>query len=152
MTGVQTCALPILESIEPFDFSEATTFTSAYLAGFMADRYDVSKEESLSRAQERIWGSADNVLRDTVTGYDRVDTTSINCSIDNATYVYGLYPVWILNTTFKGNNYVFAMNGQTGKLVGDLPADMNQYYKFMAALTILFIVLGYVALYYLVTL
>ena len=34
-----------------------------------------------------------------------------------------LYPVWLLNTTWNGNKYTFAMNGQTGKFVGDLPVD-----------------------------
>ena len=30
-------------------------------------------------------------------------------------------PVWMLNTKWKGKDFLFAMNGQTGKLVGDLP-------------------------------
>ena len=36
---------------------------------------------------------------------------------------YALYPVWILNTIWNGQSYVFAMNGQSGKFVGDLPVD-----------------------------
>ena len=36
---------------------------------------------------------------------------------------YAMYPVWLLNTTWNGNQYTFAMNGQTGKFVGDLPVD-----------------------------
>ena len=36
---------------------------------------------------------------------------------------YALYPVWLLNTSWNGNQYTFAMNGQTGKFVGDLPVD-----------------------------
>ena len=36
---------------------------------------------------------------------------------------YALYPVWLLNTTWNNNQYTFAMNGQTGKFVGDLPVD-----------------------------
>ena len=31
---------------------------------------------------------------------------------------YALYPVWLLNTTWNGNQYLFAMNGQTGLFVG----------------------------------
>ena len=31
--------------------------------------------------------------------------------------------MWILNTTWKDKKYLFAMNGQTGKFVGDLPMD-----------------------------
>ena len=36
--------------------------------------------------------------------------------------------VWILNTTWKGKKYIFAMNGQTGKIVGDLPADNGAFW------------------------
>jgi hypothetical protein len=33
--------------------------------------------------------------------------------------------VWLLNTTWRGKKYTFAMNGQTGKIVGDLPVDQG---------------------------
>ena len=29
----------------------------------------------------------------------------------------------MLHTKWNGNDYLFAMNGQTGKLIGDLPID-----------------------------
>lgn len=47
---------------------------------------------------------------------------------------YALYPVWILNTTYKGSKYIFAMNGQTGKLVGDLPLDKGAFWKWFGIL------------------
>jgi len=34
--------------------------------------------------------------------------------------------VWILNTKWEGKDYLFAMNGQTGKMVGDLPIDKKK--------------------------
>ena len=40
-----------------------------------------------------------------------------------------MYPVWILNTTWRGKQYRFAMNGQTGKFVGNLPIDNGIYWK-----------------------
>ena len=36
---------------------------------------------------------------------------------------HGLLPVWMLYTKWKDKNYLFAMNGQTGKVVGDLPVS-----------------------------
>ena len=56
---------------------------------------------------------------------------------------YALYPVWILNTTWKGEKYIFAMNGQTGKMTGDLPIDEKIYLKWLAGLTAGFTVLAY---------
>ena len=39
---------------------------------------------------------------------------------------YALLPVWLLSTRWNGQNYLFAMNGQTGKLIGDLPASQKR--------------------------
>lgn len=50
---------------------------------------------------------------------------------------YALYPVWLLNTTWNGQKYTFAMNGQTGKLVGDLPVDKNAARRWTIGLTAL---------------
>ena len=34
-----------------------------------------------------------------------------------------LLPVWMLHTRWKDKDFLFAMNGQTGRLVGDLPVS-----------------------------
>ncbi|MDE6054205.1 MAG: hypothetical protein K2G55_10675, partial [Lachnospiraceae bacterium] len=46
-----------------------------------------------------------------------------------------LFPVWLLSTTWNGENYLFAMNGQTGKMVGNLPLDKAAYKKWLFGLT-----------------
>ena len=38
----------LMESIEPFNFDEAVDFQTAYLAGYLADKYDVSEEQSIT--------------------------------------------------------------------------------------------------------
>ena len=45
-----------------------------------------------------------------------------------------MYPVWLLNTKWNGKQYTFAMNGQTGKMVGDLPMDKAAYHKWFAGI------------------
>ena len=59
----------------------------------------------------------------TVQGYSTVTRESGHINLTNAKAKYALYPVWILNTSWNNNKYTFAMNGQTGKFVGDLPID-----------------------------
>ena len=43
---------------------------------------------------------------------------------------YGLFPVWFLNTKWNGQTYSFAMNGQTGHLIGDLPVGKTLAVKY----------------------
>ena len=121
----------LMEAIEPYNFKEAVPFRAAYLAGYVADRYDVEMEECMERATKRIKQSAEDALRETVKGYQTVTPVNRLVNIMNARYWYALYPVWILNTTWKGEKYTFAMNGQTGKMVGDLPADQGAFWKFV---------------------
>lgn len=122
----------LMESIEPFNLSEGVDFNAAYLAGYLADKYDVSLEDSIPRANERIRQSASDALARTVKGYDSVTPREIHLNIVNGKYKYALYPVWLLNTTWKGEKFTFAMNGQTGKFVGDLPLDKGKFWKYVS--------------------
>lgn len=124
----------LMESIEPYDFSQAVDFQTAYLAGYLADRYDVDAEQSIERANERIKKSTENAFASTVQGYTSAVPVSTNIQLHNGTAKYALYPVWLLNTTWNGKKYTFAMNGQTGKMVGDLPMDKAAYRKWFFGL------------------
>jgi len=125
----------LMESVEPYNFSDAVPFQTAYLAGYLADKYDVTDAESVERANERIKKSTEEEFRKTVTGYNTVTAENTYINLQNAQAKYALYPVWMLNTQWNGKKYTFAMNGQTGKMVGDLPCDNKKYWL----LTIAFI-------------
>lgn len=113
----------LMESIEPFNLNEAVPFNTAYLAGYLADKYDVDVNQSMGRANERIQASALDAFEDTVDGYDSVSPIQAAMQVANGSYKYALYPVWILNVKWKGQNHTFAMNGQTGKFVGNIPTE-----------------------------
>ena len=104
----------LMESVEPFDLSQAVDFNTAYLAGYLADKYDVTAEQSMPRANERIRQSIIDSFKETVKGYDEVENQSANMNVANGLYRYALYPVWLFNTKWNGENFTFAMNGQTG--------------------------------------
>ena len=122
----------LMESLEPFDIGQAKPFQTAYLSGYLADRYDVDAIRCETRAKERIRHSTEEAFARTVTGYDsaRVKISQIQTTKNKVRYA--LYPVWLLNTTWQGQHYQFAMNGQTGKFVGDMPADNSLYWKLRA--------------------
>ncbi|MFA5575666.1 MAG: hypothetical protein WCZ27_00165 [Tissierellaceae bacterium] len=125
----------LMESIEPFDFKDAVDFQTAYLAGYLADKYDVTEEESVERANQRVRQSTEDTFRFTVSGYSTVTPENTSIRLRNGRAKYALYPVWILNTKWKGKTYTFAMNGQTGKFVGNLPLDKVAYLKYLTLYT-----------------
>lgn len=133
--GSSKIADDLMESIEPFDLSEAVDFQTAYLSGYLADRYDVTAEQSVERANQRIRNTTQEAFASTVIGFDSVIPVSSSIQLQRSGAKYALYPVWLLNTTWEGQRFTFAMNGQTGKLVGDLPLDKAAYRKWLFGLT-----------------
>lgn len=125
----------LMESIEPYKFSDAVDFQSAYLAGYLADKYDVDAEASVARANERIKKSTEEAFEATVKGYTTVTKEAGSVRLHKGKVSYALLPVWLLSTRWNGQNYLFAMNGQTGKMVGDLPVDKTAYKKWLFGLT-----------------
>lgn len=111
----------IMESIEPFDYSQIVDFETAYLSGFLADKYDVEAMEGQDRVKQRVTSSVNSLIGNTLIGYHTVMpiNTRLNVKHGNAKYV--LLPVWMLHTKYKDKTYVFAMNGQTGKMTGTFP-------------------------------
>ena len=60
-------------------------------------------------------------IQSTLIGYSTAIPTGRNINIQHSKARYVLLPIWMLNTSFNGKIYTFAMNGQTGKITGQLP-------------------------------
>ncbi len=133
--GSQKMDDTLMESIEPYDLSQAVDFQTAYLSGYLADKYDVSSEQSIERANARIRRSTEESFAATTVGYSSVIAENSSIRLNNGKAKYALYPVWLLNTSWRGQKYTFAMNGQTGKFVGDLPMDKGKYWRWFGIWT-----------------
>ena len=110
-----------MDALEPFDYSTAVDFDTAYISGFLADKYDVSAKDSEPRANDRVKRSTENAFAGTVNGFSAVTPVSSAVSFSNGKVRYGLLPVWMLNIKYKDTVYKYAINGQTGKTVGVYP-------------------------------
>ena len=133
----------LTESLEPYVLSEAVDFQTPYLAGYLADKYDVSAEESVERANQRVRKAAEDAFRSTVNGYDSVTAEDTHIQLHGGKTHYALFPVWLLSTTWQGKQYLFGMNGQTGKFVGNLPVDKGIFTKWLLGLTVGFSAAAY---------
>ena len=133
----------LMDSIEPFDYRAITDFSLAYMPGYLANKYDVSKQECEKRAEERSVKSARNALRATVTGYTSVSTRTHHEKVYNEKTEYAVFPVWLLSTKWEDQTFLFAMNGQTGKMTGNLPiSKVKQILWFIAVFAVSLIVFG----------
>ena len=111
----------VMESIEPYDYSQLMDFKTAYLSGYLADKYDVPSKAGEERIRDRVRSSMDLKARETLFGYQSTISAGSDLHLDHSKASYVLLPVWMLHTRYKDKIYIFAMNGQTGKLTGTLP-------------------------------
>ena len=117
------------------------------MAGYLADRYDQSSEECAPRANERMRESTVQAFMSTIQGYATCVPEHTDIRLKKGTISYALLPIWVLSTKYRDKSYTFAMNGQTGKFVGDLPFDKGKAVQisgvvFLAVFLITFLLAG----------
>ena len=118
-----------MDSIEPYNYSEFKPFNRSYLSGFLAEKYDLNKDEVYDRAKNRMKNTMVDELKSTIRGYNSVTVDNSDVNINSGEVEYALLPVWMLNIKFKEKMYTFAMNGQTKKVVGIVPMDSGKVIK-----------------------
>lgn len=116
-----------MDSIEPYALDKLIDFNSAYLAGYQADKYDEDSQQCMERANERIRQSVLDEFEATVTGFDSVSVNSSKIDLKHGQIRYAFLPIWLLNTKYKDEIYTFAINAQTGKVVGSLPISWGKF-------------------------
>ena len=109
----------LMDALEPFDFTKVEPFDMRYLSGYLAEKYTYEEGRR----------------------YDVVHSVQCNTNYKSDHQAYLLLPVWMLVSNFKGKKYLFAMNGQTGKIVGELPCDTGRSVTwFLLIFVIVFVV------------
>lgn len=116
----------LMNSIEPFDYKGLVDFSHSYLSGFLAEKYDVAKEAASEAAENRAKNTTTDILKGNIGGYTSVTVTNSSHNLNMLKTEYVLLPVWMLNIKYEDKIYPFAMNGQTGKLIGNIPIDKKK--------------------------
>ena len=112
----------LMDSLEPFRMAEVKALDVRYLAGFTAERFDQAQDSVAERARGRMIASAEDAVTSTLSGYSALRRAGgeLHARL-NARYL--LLPVYLFSIEYGGKSYDFAMNGQTGKVVGELPVS-----------------------------
>jgi len=127
----------MMESIEPFNQSKSTGFLTGYLSGYVADKYDIEDESAFTRAEQRMSSSIESELEGTLY-YDEVNVIESDIDVIRYNSSYVLYPVWLLSSIWNGKVFSFAMNGQTGKMAGNLPVSRTRLLALFAFVSLVF--------------
>ncbi|MBQ3754565.1 MAG: hypothetical protein II867_00170 [Clostridia bacterium] len=109
-----------LNKILPYDMDNATAYTREYLAGFSAERYDTSLDDSFGTAKTEMNSM---IRREIINHYnpDHVDYLNVNTTFSDVKFRHTLLPLWICGYKFKEKIYRFLINARTGKATGKVP-------------------------------
>lgn len=133
----------MLDSIEPFNLELKVPFSPDYLSGFYAENYDTDQKDKAQHILKRTETTLEEKVIDTLGEYDELITRSYKPRVLSQEVKYTLLPVWFLTTRFQNEEYIFAMNGINGKLIGDLPFDKSLYRRYLLIRFIILFILFY---------
>lgn len=115
----------LMDSIEPFDYSGLKEYNHAYLSGFFAEKYDVSEEDAYPRANSRVTNTTLDLARAATHHQTSIERDN-QLKFDKKKVTYIMLPVWMVNINYNDKIYTFAMNGQTGRMVGNIPISIGR--------------------------
>ena len=119
----------LMDALEPFHLDRKKDFDMSYLSGFLAEKYTYEPKDLYDRMTGRITPGVEHKAGEGGRDYQRVYGVKCHTDFSSDKQTYMLLPVWMLISKYQGKDYLFAMNGQTGKIVGELPVSSGQTAK-----------------------
>jgi DNA-directed RNA polymerase subunit RPC12/RpoP len=114
-----------INKIYPYNLEMIQPMTEEYLLGWESRAFDKDMNESYDLSKEymneRINAIAAEHLRD-----DTYSDLIVNTHFYEETFKHIVLPIWFCDYLFKGKNYYFIINGQTGAIHGDKPLSKSK--------------------------
>lgn len=143
-SAISTEDKSMLEGILPYPIDEYVDFSIPYLQGYTAKKRDISREDITPDVRTKMNDYGERLLMDTVVGYTAVDSKNTDIKINSSHFEYALAPIWILTYKRKNKSYTYAMNGNTGKIYGELPVSIPKLSLLGAAVALFFGILSFI--------
>lgn len=119
-----------MDAVAPFDLTKLKPFSPEYIAGYIMEVADELKDESAQRAKGLATASFEQYVINQVRIKNKdLEVANPSTIISNARITdeeYCAFPIWLMHYTWHGEDLLFAVNGQTGECVGNLPVDKKK--------------------------
>lgn len=115
-------SLPVkyTDRLQPWDLPNLVSYSDEYLAGFVAESYQVELEAGFEQAKQIMANAIDSTVRRDIGGnHQRV--LSVRTRYDNITFKHILLPLWISAYRYRENTYRFLVNARSGEVTGERP-------------------------------
>ncbi len=116
----------LMDKLEPYNYSNLKDFNMPYLAGYIAEKYNYDDKDLFPRVRQRVEPYINSFIDSTIRGYATTTYHNKNINLREIHADYVLLPVWMVCYDYKKSEHIFAMNGQTGKIVGKPPLSKGK--------------------------
>lgn len=116
----------LMDKLEPYNYDDLKDFNTPYLAGYIAEKYNYDNEQLFPRVKSRVENYVDSFIRSTTSEYQMIEFKDKQLDMKQVQAHYTLIPVWVVFYNYNNKDYFFAMNGQTGKIVGKPPISKGK--------------------------
>jgi ribosomal protein S27E len=118
--ATQEIASEQLHKLAPWDLHKLMPYDPAYLAGFKAQRYQVSLPQGFGQAQAVMAPVIDRDVRSDIGG-DEQRVHNVATAYNAVTFKHILLPVWLSAYRYNNQQFQVMVNAQTGEVLGDRP-------------------------------
>ena len=125
----------LLRQVEPFPTQEVVPYDTAFLSGFVVERYQINLEQAAEASQQQMYGVLQGLCAQQIPG-DTYRNLQIQPQYSAQTFKHMLLPVWLLTYTYGPRTFNVVANGYTGEIAGNYP---KSFWKI--AFLVLFVVI-----------
>lgn len=114
------------KGLEPYNLDEVRIYESIYLTNYSVENISKDFENLRIMAAQRVIGEWEKeiCMRG---GYEYLSDGKIKIDIEELENKQILLPVWFIKKRYKDEVYNYVINGQTGKIVGEVPISTNKF-------------------------
>lgn len=129
-----------MDLMEPYDYKALDNFREDNMSGFYSEIYNKPADELAYRAEKKVTDDSLALMRNSVSGYTTVNPDVENVAFTSKSHKYALMPVWQYKYSYKGKDFTYFINGQTGKLVGEAPISKGKIFAYGATIWVLLMI------------
>lgn len=128
----------LLRQVEPFPTKELVPYDTAFLSGFVVERYQINLEEAAAASVGQMNDELESMCSRQVPG-DTQRNLRLQPEYSAQTFKHTLLPIWLLTYKYRSKTFNVVANGYTGEIAGEYP---KSFWKIaFLVLGVLFVVL-----------
>lgn len=113
----------IMDLMEPYDYRFLEDFDPKYMSGFLGEIYNSPAAAYEPRAMMKMRDDVDGLFKKSTMGYTNLLALEKKLTSTTKDVMYALLPVWKYTYSYRGKNYEYYINGQSGKVIGEAPVS-----------------------------